>query len=291
MDKIIDLLTKSNVTAKENFKLFNKGTRDRKDVNVLKCEHSDILILDKVVTDKKYYENNINYTQNGVTNINNKNIKTFELDDELRRFDFYKKKIKNKKILDFGCGKGHFLTLCNKINTNSYGVELNIENRNLLLEKKIIVKENVDDFEIKFDLIFLNHVLEHLSDPVKILNSLKDKLNPNGEIIIEVPHAKDLLIHKLNLKEFKDFTFWSEHIILHTKDSLSKTMQFLGFKKEKIFGIQRYPLSNHIHWLHKGKAGGHKILEFINTKNLIDSYEQMLVDQDFTDTIIGVFKK
>lgn len=40
---------------------------------------------------------------------------------------------------------------------------------------------------IRFDLIFLHHVFEHLDDPLVFLNSCRDFLNENGRIVIIVP--------------------------------------------------------------------------------------------------------
>ena len=42
-----------------------------------------------------------------------------------------------------------------------------------------------------FDLIRLNHVLEHLNDPVKYLAMIKDWLAPGGVIYVEVPNIEE----------------------------------------------------------------------------------------------------
>ncbi|PPT09445.1 UDP-N-acetyl-D-mannosamine transferase [Geitlerinema sp. FC II] len=41
--------------------------------------------------------------------------------------------------------------------------------------------------EVKFDLIYLHHVFEHLTDPVAFLNQCRNFLNPNGQILVIVP--------------------------------------------------------------------------------------------------------
>jgi hypothetical protein len=63
----------------------------------------------------------------------------------------------------------------------------------------------------------LNHVLEHLKDPIQILNQIKKYMNKNTLLIIEVPHANDYLIKDMRCETFKKFTFWSEHYILYTE--------------------------------------------------------------------------
>ena len=68
-------------------------------------------------------------------------------------------------------------------------------------------------------------------------------------------------------------------------------LNYCGYHKSKIIGYQRYPLSNHIYWMSSGKPGGHKVLDFLNDENLVKSYNNILVERDETDTIIGFFKQ
>ena len=110
-----------------------------------------------------------------------------------------------------------------KILKKGVGVELNFNKIRYLNNKKITFTRNItdlDDQNFKFDTIFLFHVFEHLLYPDQILKKLKSKLKKDGNLIIEVPHANDILINKLKLKSFLNFTLWSEHLILHTKKSL-----------------------------------------------------------------------
>ena len=95
---------------------------------------------------------------------------------------------------------------------------------------------------INLILLHLFHVLEHLPQQTSTLKNLKKCLKKSGKIIIEVPHAKDFLLSRDDLKEFKDFTFWSEHLILHTFYSLKMILKKSGFKKIKIRYYQRYGL-------------------------------------------------
>ena len=48
---------------------------------------------------------------------------------------------------------------------------------------------------------------------------LLKKLKKKGTLIIKCP-LHDKLLTVSNLKEFRDFTMWSEHLILHTSQSL-----------------------------------------------------------------------
>ena len=72
-----------------------------------------------------------------------------------------------------------------------------------------------------------------------------------------MPNADDFLLSTLNLDSFISASLWSQHLILHTKDSIRVFLQEVGFKNIIIKGIQRYSLSNHLQWLKENKGGGH----------------------------------
>ena len=112
------------------------------------------------------------------------------------------------------------------------------------------------------------HVLEHTANQVETLKILKNKLNQNGKIIIEIPHAEDFLIEFDELKEFKDFTFWSEHLILHTYTSLKTILKKAGFKKIQVNFFQRYGFDNHLGWFLRRKPGGHDYFKKYNSEVL-----------------------
>ena len=108
-------------------------------------------------------------------------------------------------------------------------------------------------------------------------------------MIIEVPHARDFLIHNLKVKDFIDFTLWSQHLILHTRESLRLILADAGFKNIVIQGVQRYSIANHFHWLSHKQPGGHKsLLSAIETPELVASYHQALARIDATDTLVAI---
>ena len=48
------------------------------------------------------------------------------------------------------------------------------------------------DINEKYETILALHVLEHVDEPVRVLNRIKKILKPNGRIIIEVPNSESL---------------------------------------------------------------------------------------------------
>ena len=66
-----------------------------------------------------------------------------------------------------------------------------------------------------FDIVLLNHVLEHISDPFKFIKSINKKLRKDGKIVVEVPDFNKLISRKSNT-----YFLSSEHLHHFTKNSL-----------------------------------------------------------------------
>lgn len=119
------------------------------------------------------------------------------------------------------------------------------------------------------------------------LRTLRRKMKDDGLLIVEVPHARDFLLETLDSEAFKAFTFWSEHLILHTRKSLMVFLAAAGFRNVNIAGYQRYSIANHLYWLARKSPNGHNIWSFLTSQALNDSYHETLLRLDQTDTLIA----
>lgn len=287
---LIDLFVQNELIDTNNLKLYHSGTRDNDIINVLIDRESGCLILDKCLDNlNKYYFENKNYSEDGhFTLIDQKYIETHPLEDDFLRYEIYKKSIYNSSILDFGCGKGGFLSLLkeNNISNNLIGLELNEVNNKNINAKGIPCLFDLKNSNSKFDFIFLNHVFEHLPNPLELLNDLITRLNPDGKLIIEVPHGNDFLIKKSGLDSFKKFTFWSEHLCLYTEEIIKNIFKKMSISDYYVSYKQRYNLNNHVNWFKKGEPGGHK--KTIYSGSILNAYNNYLVSNKETDTLIIV---
>lgn len=298
---IFDELKKLKLIKSLNLIQLHSKTRD-KNIKVIQDNKTKIIFLEKYFCKKNYYETlkfedhdrKLTKKRKRFTFIKTTNgkIKTPIISDDHRRAKYFFKYFKNKSILDFGCRYGAFLNLI-KNAKSLYGVELNERCIHYIRKKikKIKVENNINLFDKKFDLITMFHVLEHIPSQVETLKILKSKLNKKGKIIIEVPHAEDFLILQNELKKFKNFTFWSEHLILHTYKSLKTILLNAGFKKIKIDYYQRYNFANHLGWFLKNKPGGHEFYKNIIDEKLNKSYCENLIKIRQTDTLIAIAEK
>lgn len=100
-----------------------------------------------------------------------------------------------RKLLDFGSGKGQFLAVAKGLDWDGLGVETARERSDFAREKYRVdvLDEYYQGGVIKagdYDLISLNHVLEHLPDPMAFMGELLGKnLSSAGLVYIEVPRA------------------------------------------------------------------------------------------------------
>lgn len=116
--------------------------------------------------------------------------------NEMLRFIKTKKKM---KILDAGCGFGHFTSYCLGKGYNCYGFE--VDEKLVQISKNILKVNRQNQNRIRlvkskklpygnesFDLINLSFVLDYVQDIPMLLKELKRVLKKNGEIYIEAPN-------------------------------------------------------------------------------------------------------
>jgi len=290
-NKIYKILKKNKLIKKKNLSIFFHRTRDNKNLKSFIDNSTNVIFLEKVKNNNFYKNKRVIKNNEKYTKTYYKKFKNDLLNDTERRINMFKNLIKNKTILDFGCGTGDFLFKAQKIFKKGFGVEVNYKRIRYSNNKKINFLKNIKEIknpDLKFDSIFLFHVFEHLVNPEEILKQLKQKLKKNGKLIVEVPHANDFLLKKLKVKSFINFTLWSEHLILHTKKTLTCFLKNAGFKKNKIFFYQRYNLNNHIGWLTCDKPGGHIFFNKLFSKKENYEYNNILTKKEYSDTIYSI---
>jgi 2-polyprenyl-3-methyl-5-hydroxy-6-metoxy-1,4-benzoquinol methylase len=141
----------------------------------------------------------------------------------------------SRRLLDFGSGKGLFLAVAKESGWEVLGIETARERAEFSREKyQVEVKQEFYSegkiAENRYDLISLNHVLEHLPAPIQLLSKLlQSNLEPSGILYIEVPRAdswqaKIAGAHWMHWDIPKHLTHWTEA-------GLEKELRLIGFQK------------------------------------------------------------
>lgn len=100
-----------------------------------------------------------------------------------------------RRILDIGAGSGEFLFFAQALGHETDGVEPNEGyaawcRDDLRLPVRTATIEDLERSEATYDFIRLNHVLEHLRDPVEALERAARRLAPDGVLYVEVPNVE-----------------------------------------------------------------------------------------------------
>lgn len=284
-NRIREILLELNLISEDTIEPFYSRVRDRVDVAVARDTSSGIIFLDRTDhVDLSHYEQIPEGLYWGGKS-REEALKNYHKDDERHAAQF-KSFFADKDVIDIGCGTGGLLDLI-KMNTKSIaGVEPQEYLRTKLTSlgyPMYRVTEDVPDNS--FDIATLFHTLEHLVEPIETLTAIHKKLRNEGTLIVEVPHARDVL---LELEPFKKFSLWSEHLILHTKESLRVFLERAGFTDIEIIGFQRYSTANHLGWLATGLPGGQEEFPELANDQLSTAYRQMLLQHERTDTLIAL---
>lgn len=114
-----------------------------------------------------------------------------------RRIELIRKyaDLKDKFILDCGCGSGGYILEFFKYSPNVFGVECDEEKvkffKSLNVNPSNVIAGNIESLPFednKFDLVFLNEVLEHVQNEQKALSEIKRVLKTGGLLVLFSPN-------------------------------------------------------------------------------------------------------
>ncbi len=179
--------------------------------------------------------------------------------------------LKDKKILDIGCSRGFLeknLIERGYDNIEAWDYKDLRSNDNIYRNQwhyKIVNAENDwPDKDKKFDIIFALEIIEHIIDTDKFIEQCKNKLNPNGFLIISTPNIAslrsraNLLIGKYPPEmEYRNIV---HHVRMYTKPTLKSHLKEYGFNDVSCVGVNFLP----VNW-HKNKSL-ESISEFLANK-------------------------
>ncbi len=106
---------------------------------------------------------------------------------------------KGGKLLEIGCSVGYLLEIAKKEDFEVYGIELNsaaVEFANNMLGENVVKNKTLKEANFDdnfFDVVVMNHVLEHIPDIPEFLNEAHRILKIGGILVISVPNFGSLI--------------------------------------------------------------------------------------------------
>ncbi|MCX8472107.1 MAG: class I SAM-dependent methyltransferase [Sediminibacterium sp.] len=178
-------------------------------------------------------------------------------------YNVFKPYLLNGKILELGPAEG-LMTELLLTHTNELTVVDGSSQFCSTLSSKfpqiIVINELFENFStnIKFDNIVLGHVLEHVENPILILERVKEFLKPNGRIFAAVPNAHSLHRQAAVLmglikseSEMSELDFHHGHRRIYNPFSFRSDFIQAGFNIYHYGGYWLKPVSNqqiHASW-------------------------------------------
>lgn len=101
------------------------------------------------------------------------------------------------RLLDVGCGNGEFLLMMSKLGWDARGIEPDDISASIARRAGLkVYNGSVESAELEpesFDAITMNHVIEHLADPVETVKKLSVALKPGGLFVSVSPNPSSVL--------------------------------------------------------------------------------------------------
>ena len=105
-------------------------------------------------------------------------------------------KRKNIKIHDAGCGNGFFLKYFHDLGFSGLSGSDPFLDTDLAYGDYKIANRELNRVDGTFDVITLNHVIEHVTDPSDYLKTIFEKLNAGGECLVRTPMSTSIGFEK-----------------------------------------------------------------------------------------------
>lgn len=143
-------------------------------------------------------------------------------------FDLYRA---TNRILDVGCGSGHFLKVAIEMGWSAYGTEIASGALDQLATLginafcgRLEAANYTDGF---FDVVYCSEVIEHLIDPGSLVREIARIVRPGGLLYLTTPNFNSV---SRRLLASKWRVFSKEHICYFTPGCLAGALHEVGFR-------------------------------------------------------------
>lgn len=154
----------------------------------------------------------------------------------------------SKKMLDVGCGEGYALSFFNNRGWQVKGIDFSSAGVISKNPDCINFLKTGDLFELldaeiisgeKYDILWLQNVLEHVTNPIDLLVSLKKLVKTNGIAVITVPNDFSITQSELLALGHIEEKFWvvpPEHLSYFDIKGLTSIANGTGWERLEVLG-------------------------------------------------------
>ena len=142
--------------------------------------------------------------------------------------------LKDKRVLEIGCGQGHLLKAIQNQGAQVHGIEPSTPDG--VLAGSLSGHDNISicmlsDFQtsMQYDAVVLIHSFEHISDPVVTLQQIRTLLKPDGCLFIEVPNFFSTTGFYRKRKGVHEYPS-PNHLFIYTPGTLIGILRKSGFE-------------------------------------------------------------
>lgn len=152
----------------------------------------------------------------------------------------------NSRVLDIGCGNG-VLGGTLRRNKNCYVCGLEIDPELVkLAEKQLdsVINTDIQDLQKLslnggYDYVVCADILEHIPNPIPVLNVIKRFLTPKGYLLVSIPNIANWRIRMrllIGRFEYESLTITDPgHMRFYTKTTAKRLLEGCGYRVIKIF--------------------------------------------------------
>jgi 2-polyprenyl-3-methyl-5-hydroxy-6-metoxy-1,4-benzoquinol methylase len=212
---------------------------------IVRCSHCDLIQLHPQWSKRDLDKIYSNYS----------NKKDFKGQKRLSiEYPFYIDKYLKKQhsILEIGCSKGYNIR---RLRNKGYNI-VGLDKDKSVCDNVTILNYDVSELKTlgkDYDIIYAIHLLEHLSNPVKFINTCYKSLKDKGKLILEIPNIEEPLYTLWKNEEYKKFFWIPDHQFFFDYNMISNLVATTKFDIFKVYRKQRYGLFNHLNWFFRGK--------------------------------------
>lgn len=165
-------------------------------------------------------------------------------------------------LLDIGCGDGTNMNWLGAYAERLYGSDYNAVRlaraRKRMPDATLFLADILDypAHDNSFDVVFFNHVIEHIPDDARALETIFRILKPGGLLILGTPN-EGAWWWQWAYRRAPDIRASTDHVHFYTAETLTNKMQDAGFSISEVKHMGWGPPD----WRLDGKIRGYKIVD------------------------------